>query len=131
MRSVENTKSLNTKDTKDTKNAFSKFESFVCFVFFVFSFSFVFSAQQEAPYTYAITGARIVPVSSAPIDNATIVFSDGVITQVGAGAAAPAGAQVLAGKGLTVYPGLIDMGSSAGLEAPPVPRAESAQTTED
>jgi imidazolonepropionase-like amidohydrolase len=89
------------------------------------------AAQQEAPYTYAITGARIVPVSSAPIDNATIVFSDGVITQVGAGVAAPAGAQVIAGKGLTVYPGLIDMGSSVGLEAPPVPRAENPQTTED
>src|SRR5262245_24364847 len=55
---------------------------FVFFVSFVLTAVFVSSAQQEAPYTYAITGARIVPVSSAPIDNATIVFSDGVITQV-------------------------------------------------
>ena len=32
---------------------------------------------------------------------------------------------------MTVYPGLIDMGSSAGLEAPAIPRAENPQTTED
>jgi imidazolonepropionase-like amidohydrolase len=89
------------------------------------------SAQQEAPYTYAITGARIVPVSSAPIDNATIVFSDGLITQVGAGVAAPVGAQVITGRGLTVYPGLIDMGSGAGLETPTIARADNPQTTED
>lgn len=89
------------------------------------------SAQQEAPYTYAITGARVVPVSSAPIDNGTVVFSGGVITAVGANVTVPPGAITIAGKGLTVYPGLIDMGSSAGLEAPAIPRAENPQTTED
>jgi len=89
------------------------------------------SAQQEAPYTYAITGARVVPVSSAPIDNATVVFANGVITAVGANVAAPAGAITIAGKGMTVYPGLIDMGSSAGLEPPAIPRADNPQTTED
>ena len=88
-------------------------------------------AQQEAPFTYAITGARVVPVSSAPIDNATIVFSGGTITAVGTGVAVPAGAITIAGKGLSVYPGLIDMGSTAGLDAPAIPRAENPQTTED
>ncbi len=89
------------------------------------------SAQQEAPYTYAITGARIVPVSGATIDNGTLVFSGGVIDAVGTNVTVPAGAITIAGKGLTVYPGLIDMGSSAGLEAPAIPRAENPQTTED
>lgn len=89
------------------------------------------SAQQEAPYTYAITGARIVPVSGATIDNGTVVLSGGVISGVGATVAVPAGAIAIAGKGLTVYPGLIDMGSTAGLEAPVIPRAENPQTTED
>lgn len=120
--------------TKNSKSFFQKhgFVSFVFFVCFVVAFVLIpVSAQQEATYTYAITGARIVPVSSAPIDNATIVFSNGVITAVGANVAVPAGAVTIAGKGLTVYPGLIDMGSSAGLEAPAVPRAENAQTTED
>src|SRR5262245_45212806 len=58
------------------------------------------SGQQSAAYVYAITGARIVPVSSAAIDNATIVLRDGIIESVGAGTAAPAGAVVIQGKGL-------------------------------
>jgi len=91
----------------------------------------IVSAQQEASYSYAITGARIVPVSSAPIDNGTVVFTGGVITAVGTNVTVPAGAITITGKNLTVYPGLIDMGSAAGLEAPPVPRADNPQTTED
>jgi imidazolonepropionase-like amidohydrolase len=92
---------------------------------------FVTAAQQEAPFSYAITGARIVPVSSAPIDNGTVVFSAGVITAIGGDIPVPQGAITIAGKGMTVYPGLIDMGSSAGLEAPAIARAENPQTTED
>ena len=103
--------------------------SLILFVGFVFSG--VVSTQQEAPYSYAITGARIVPVSGAPIDNGTVVFSGGTITAVGTGVTVPAGAITIAGKGLSVYPGLIDMGSMAGLEAPAIPRADNPQTTED
>jgi imidazolonepropionase-like amidohydrolase len=119
--------SLNTKNT----NLFLVFKVvvFVSFVFFVFKDSP--SAQQEAPFSYAITGARIVPVSSSPIDNGTVLFSGGVITAVGTNITVPAGTITIAGKGLTVYPGLIDMGSSAGLDTPAVPRAENPQTTED
>jgi imidazolonepropionase-like amidohydrolase len=91
----------------------------------------VVTAQQEASYSYAITGARIVPVSAAPIENGTVVFTGGVITAVGTNVTVPTGAITIAGKGLTVYPGLIDMGSAAGLEAPAVPRADNPQTTED
>jgi len=89
------------------------------------------AGQQEAPFSYAITGARIVPVSSAPIENGTVVFSAGVITAIGGDIPVPPGAITIAGKGMTVYPGLIDMGSSAGLEAPAIARAENPQTTED
>jgi imidazolonepropionase-like amidohydrolase len=122
--------SLNTKDTMGTKTIWVlKTVVFVFFVFFVLKSSI--QAQQEAPFTYAITGARVVPVSSATLDNATVVFSGGVITAVGANVTVPPGAITIAGKGMTVYPGLIDMGSSAGLEAPAIPRADSPQTTED
>jgi imidazolonepropionase-like amidohydrolase len=89
------------------------------------------TAQQSAAYTYAITGARIVPVSSAVIENGAIVFRDGVITAVGASVEVPPGAHVIAGKGFTVYPGLIDMGSAAGLDLPAPARVENAQTTEE
>ncbi|HEX4914575.1 MAG TPA: amidohydrolase family protein [Vicinamibacterales bacterium] len=126
--------------TKITKNALlnasaAMRHSYLPKVFFVIFVSFVLfgtvSAQQEAPYTYAITGARIVPVSGSTIDSGTIVLSGGLITAVGTNVPVPAGAITIAGKGLTVYPGLIDMGSTAGLEAPAIPRAENPQTTED
>ncbi|HUR83460.1 MAG TPA: hypothetical protein VM733_22080, partial [Thermoanaerobaculia bacterium] len=65
--------------------------------------------------TYAIRNATIVPVTSAPIANGTIVFSNGVITAVGASANVPADATVIDGTGLFVYPGMIDSGSNVGL----------------
>ena len=89
------------------------------------------AAAAQAPVIYAIDGARVVPVSGAVIENGTVVFRDGVITAVGERVIVPVGAQIIAGKGLTVYPGLIDMGSTAGLTMPPLPRAENPRTTED
>lgn len=65
--------------------------------------------------SFAIRNATIVPVTSAPIANGTIVFDKGVITAVGANAAVPAGATVIDGTGLFVYPGMIDSGSNVGL----------------
>ena len=73
-------------------------------------------ASADAPYIYAITGARIVPVSGAPIPSGTVVVRDGIIEAVGASVQTPAGAQVIEGKGLTVYPGLIDMSNSTGVD---------------
>lgn len=65
--------------------------------------------------SFAIRNATIVPVTSAPIANGTIVFNNGVITAVGANASVPAGATVIDGTGLFVYPGMIDSGSNVGL----------------
>src|SRR5687768_5699119 len=79
----------------------------------------------------AIQGPRPETVQWRPIDNGTIVFRDVLIAAVGANAAVPPGATVIAGKGLTVYPGLIDMGTTTGIEMPPTPRAENPQTIED
>ena len=56
------------------------------------------AGQQEAPFSYAITGARIVPVSSAPIENGTVVFSAGVITAIGGDIPVPPGAITIAGQ---------------------------------
>lgn len=86
---------------------------------------------QGGSYVYAITGARVVPVSGAVLASGTVVVRDGVIASVSPGTNAPAGAVIVDGKGLTVYPGLIDMGSTTGLDMPPVPRAQNARTTED
>src|ERR1700716_321496 len=65
--------------------------------------------------TVAIRNATIYPVTSAPIANGTIVFANGVITAVGASVMVPAGATVVDGTGLSVYPGLIDAGTILGL----------------
>jgi imidazolonepropionase-like amidohydrolase len=65
--------------------------------------------------TVAIRNATIYPVTSAPIANGTIVFTNGKITAIGANAAVPAGATVIDGTGLSVYPGLIDSGTNVGL----------------
>jgi imidazolonepropionase-like amidohydrolase len=73
-------------------------------------------ANADAPHIYAIQGARIVTVAGAPIESGTVVVRGGVIEAVGASAQAPAGAQIVEGKGLTVYPGLIDMSNSTGLD---------------
>ena len=121
------------KNTKGTKNAksFLVLRSLVVVFFVFFVLGDAPRGQQEAPYSYAITGARVVPVSSAPIDNGTVVISGGVITDVGANVTVPSGAITINGKGLTVYPGLIDMGSTAGLALPEVARADNPQTTEE
>jgi imidazolonepropionase-like amidohydrolase len=91
----------------------------------------VVSLAAQSSSIVAIQGARIVPVQGRPIEIGTIVIRDGLIAAVGAKEAVPAGATVIPGKGLTVYPGLIDMGSTTGLDMPAVPRAENPQTSED
>jgi imidazolonepropionase-like amidohydrolase len=78
--------------------------------------AFGLSGRAEAPRTYAIKGARIVTVSGAPIPSGTIVVKSGLIEAVGASVNPPADAVVIDGAGMTVYPGLIDMGSTAGTD---------------
>ena len=59
------------------------------------------------------------------------MIRSGLIDAVGADVQPPADAMVIDGTGMTVYPGLIDMGNAAGLDAqPPVPPA-SFRTLED
>lgn len=65
--------------------------------------------------TFAIVGAKIVTVSGAVIENGTVVIQNGKITAVGAGATVPAGAERIDGKGLSVYPGMIDLATGLGL----------------
>jgi imidazolonepropionase-like amidohydrolase len=64
---------------------------------------------------YAIRNARIVTVSGAEIENGTLIIRDGKIEAVGASATVPAGAQEIDARGLFVYPGMIDLGTSMGL----------------
>src|SRR5688500_13468905 len=74
------------------------------------------------PDAYAITNATIVPVVGARITNGTVVIRNGRIEAAGAGVATPAGAVVIDGRGLFVYPGLIDSGDRTGLTVRAVER---------
>jgi len=65
--------------------------------------------------TFAITNARIVPVSGPEIASGTVVISGGKIQAVGANVAVPAGAEIVNASGMRVYPGMMDAGTSIGL----------------
>ncbi|HSE22671.1 MAG TPA: amidohydrolase family protein [Pyrinomonadaceae bacterium] len=65
--------------------------------------------------TYVIRNARIVTVSGADIENGSVVIRDGKIEAVGANLNAPSGAQSIDGRGLSVFPGMIDAGTNMGL----------------
>jgi imidazolonepropionase-like amidohydrolase len=69
----------------------------------------------EEAGTYVIRNARIVTVSGADIENGAVVISQGRIAAVGATVNAPAGAREIDARGLTVYPGMIDAGTSMAL----------------
>jgi imidazolonepropionase-like amidohydrolase len=93
--------------------------------------AFAVAPRAEAPHIYAIRGARLVTASGASIASGTIVLRNGLIDAVGADVQAPSDAMVIDGAGMTVYPGLIDMGNAAGLDAaPPTPPA-TFRTLED
>lgn len=87
--------------------------------FFVLSFLLVGSVlAQKAPGrqgSFALTNARIVPVSSAPIDNGTLIIRADTIAAVGPDVPVPSNVEVIDVSGLTIYPGMIDGGTQLGL----------------
>lgn len=64
---------------------------------------------------YAIRNAHIVPVSGPEIASGTVLVRDGKIEAVGANVNVPGDAQSIDATGLSVYPGMIDAGTSMGL----------------
>jgi imidazolonepropionase-like amidohydrolase len=69
--------------------------------------------------TYAITNAKIVTVSGPEIERGTVVIADGKIVAVGANVPVPAGATSIDAAGHTLYPGMMDAGTSIGLSEIP------------
>ena len=69
----------------------------------------------ETPHrVYAIVDATIHPISGPVIDKGTVVIVEDRIYEVGTDVTVPAGAGVINGQGLHVYPGLIDAGGNLG-----------------
>jgi imidazolonepropionase-like amidohydrolase len=66
--------------------------------------------------TTAITHATVHVGNGTVLNDATVVFEKGKITQVGSGIATPANAKIVDGSGKQVYPGLILSNSYLGLK---------------
>jgi hypothetical protein len=75
-------------------------------------------ARAARPRVYAITAARIVVSPGHVIDRGTVVIRDGTIAAVGASVSAPADAQIVDGKDLTITAGLIDPFTRIGMPKP-------------
>jgi imidazolonepropionase-like amidohydrolase len=73
------------------------------------------AAVSASSQTIAITNGTVYPVSSAPIQNGTVLIRDGVIVAVGAHVAVPAGATRIDATGKVVTPGLINSQTELGV----------------
>jgi imidazolonepropionase-like amidohydrolase len=72
-------------------------------------------SSPAAAQTVAITGAKVYPVSSAPIENATVLMRDGKIVAVGANVTIPSDAQRIDAAGKWVTPGLVNASTQIGV----------------
>src|SRR5262249_40778950 len=73
-------------------------------------------ADKLEPAAYAIRDARVVLEPGKVLPRATVVVRDGLVEAVGADVKPPADARVIEGKGMTVYPGLVDAMSNWGFD---------------
>ena len=65
--------------------------------------------------TFLIRNARVFTVSGPVIENGMVLIRDGLIAAVGANIQVPQGAREIDARGLNVYPGMIDAGTTLGL----------------
>lgn len=72
-------------------------------------------AGSAVAQTVAITGARVHPVSGPVIENGTVIFENGRITQVATGLPCPSGAQCIDARGGWVTPGIFNALTTLGI----------------
>ncbi len=65
--------------------------------------------------TFFLRGATVHPISGPEIPNGSILVRDGKIIGVGVSLTPPKDVRIVEGKGLQVYPGLIDSATEIGL----------------
>lgn len=92
---------------------------FVCLLTWIFASGHVIAHDQVpgTPQTrpIIIRGATVHPVDAETIDQGDVLFDAGKITAVGQGIAIPGNAEIVDGKGMHVYPGLIESMTDLGL----------------
>lgn len=81
--------------------------------------------RENTPTVHAFINARIVIAPGKAITKGTVVIRNGVIEAVGEKVSPPADARIWDMKGLTLYPGLIEISSDIGMPKPPQPQTTS------
>jgi imidazolonepropionase-like amidohydrolase len=66
--------------------------------------------------TFLLRGVTVNPVSGPKIENVSLLVTDGKIADIGPKIAVPKGTKIIEGKGLHVYPGMIDSATEVGME---------------
>jgi len=74
------------------------------------------------PSKVALTNARIIPVSGAPLDKGTILIEQGKITAVGTDVEVPYDVRVFDLHGKVLMPGMINVHTSRGMDVANEPR---------
>jgi len=72
-------------------------------------------AMFAADDTVLIRNADVFPVTGPEMQNVSVLIQDGKIAAIGAKITAPKTARIVEAKGLRVYPGMIDSGTTLGL----------------
>lgn len=81
---------------------------------FVFVLLAVFSLLASEKDSFFLKGVTVFPVSSPKVENTNLLVVDGKIAEIG-GKNAPKGVRVIDGKGLQVYPGIVNSATNIGL----------------
>jgi imidazolonepropionase-like amidohydrolase len=91
-------------------------KSIACAFLLAFPWAVNLAAQTAGQEdSFLIRGATVHPVANAEIQNGSVLVRDGKIVGVGRNLAAPKGTRIIEGKGLHIYPGMIDSGTELGL----------------
>lgn len=72
--------------------------------------------------SFLIRNVDVYPVTGPEVKGVSVLVQDGKIADIGAKIAAPKGLKVVDGKGLRLYPGMIDSGTELGLSEVPAER---------
>ena len=75
----------------------------------------LFSCAAFAADEILIRNADVYPVTGPKMEGASVLIQDGKIAAIGAKLTAPKTVKIVEGKGLRVYPGMIDSGTTLGL----------------
>lgn len=73
-------------------------------------------ALAGADDTFLIRNVDVYPVTSKPMQGVSLLVQDGKIAEISAKLTPPKGIKIIEGKGLRVYPGMIDSATNLGLQ---------------